>query len=103
MAHVRRILRPGHQGMPEILSRVRWVNTDSAPEAPETPADDSAPMPIRYPYFVSRVGLSGMSLPVYTDIRHGGTQWITQIRKVEGDVSVRIESLKLGFLPRLVR
>ncbi|WFD25536.1 hypothetical protein MNAN1_000496 [Malassezia nana] len=62
------------------------MRTNSAPEAPETPADDSLPMPIRYPYFVSRVGLSGMSLPVYTDIRHGGSQWITQIRKVEGDV-----------------
>jgi len=102
MAHVSRVFRSGHYGMTGMFSSARWESTSAAPKAAESPADPSEPIPIRYPYFVSRVGLGGMSLPVYTDIRHGGSQWITQIRKVEGDVNVREKKLTLGLLPRLV-
>ncbi|WFD21826.1 hypothetical protein MEQU1_000482 [Malassezia equina] len=93
MAHVSRIFRSGNQGMAGMLVKARWESTSAAPKATESPADATEPIPVRYPYFVSRVGLGGMSLPVYTDIRHGGSQWITQIRKVEGDANALCRDL----------
>lgn len=70
------------------LIHARHESTVSSSE----PNEEAQPSPaaIRYPYYVSRVGMSGLSLPVYTDIRHGGSQWFTQIRKVEGDAAVCI-------------
>ncbi|KAL4400083.1 mitochondrial large ribosomal subunit [Malassezia pachydermatis] len=67
------------------LIHARHESTVSSSE----PNEEAQPSPaaIRYPYYVSRVGMSGLSLPVYTDIRHGGSQWFTQIRKVEGDAA----------------
>ncbi|WFD18045.1 hypothetical protein MCAP1_000257 [Malassezia caprae] len=79
--------------MTGTLSFARWESTSAVPEDAEAPASRSEPIPVRYPYFVSRVGLGGMSLPVYTDIRHNGSQWITQIRKVEGDVNALCRDL----------
>lgn len=99
MAHVSRIFRSGNKGMTGMLVKARLESTSAAPKATESPADATEPIPVRYPYFVSRVGLGGMSLPVYTDIRHGGSQWITQIRKVEGDANVRAAKLTTGSLP----
>ena len=99
MAHVSRVFRPGRQRMTGMLSAARWESTSATSKATEPPAAASEPIPVRYPYFVSRVGLGGMSLPVYTDIRHGGSQWITQIRKVEGEANVREKKLTPGFLP----
>ena len=71
--------------IPQYVAQIRLESTVA--EAPVDTSITSAPMPVRYPYFVSRVGLDGMSLPVYTDIRNGGSSWLTQIRKVEGDAS----------------
>ena len=71
--------------IPQYVAQIRLESTVA--EAPADTSVTSAPMPVRYPYFVSRVGLDGMSLPVYTDIRNGGSRWLTQIRKVEGDAS----------------
>ena len=71
--------------IPQYVAQIRLESTVA--EAPTDTSGTSAPMPVCYPYFVSRVGLDGMSLPVYTDIRNGGSRWLTQIRKVEGDAS----------------
>ena len=71
--------------IPQYVAQIRLESTVA--EASADTSVTSAPMPVRYPYFVSRVGLDGMSLPVYTDIRNGGSRWLTQIRKVEGDAS----------------
>ena len=71
--------------IPQYVAQIRLESTVA--EAPVDTSITSAPMPVRYPYFVSRVGLDGMSLPVYTDVRNGGSRWLTQIRKVEGDAS----------------
>lgn len=75
---------------PSIAQRVRFSSTNVAEEAEEQPHPTSAgPLPIRYPYFVSRVGVNGMNLPVYTDIRNARSRYLTNIRKVEGDATVR--------------
>ena len=71
--------------IPQYVAQIRLESTVA--EAPVDTSVTSAPMPVRYPYFVSRVGLDGMSLPVYTDVRNGGSRWLTQIRKVEGDAT----------------
>lgn len=47
-------------------------------------------VPIRYAYYVPRVGVTASNLPVYSDVRHGGNKWLTVIRKIDGDVPVRI-------------
>lgn len=57
----------------------------------------SQSMSATYPYFVSRVGLTGTSLPVYTDVRHGGSKWLTQIRKVDGDATALCRDLFGAF------
>lgn len=49
-------------------------------------------IPLRYPYFVPRVGTYGVNLPVYSDVRRGGDKWLTIIRKVEGDAPVCVRS-----------
>ncbi|KAF9239657.1 mitochondrial large subunit ribosomal protein-domain-containing protein [Melanogaster broomeanus] len=46
----------------------------------------------RYPYFVRRN--SRGSLPIYTDIRNGGTRYLVQIRNVEGRVNDLAVELK---------
>ena len=71
--------------IPQCAAQIRFEST--AAEAQADASTTPAPMAVRYPYFVSRVGLDGMSLPVYTDIRNGGSRWLTQIRKVEGDAT----------------
>lgn len=71
--------------IPQYVAQIRLESTVA--EAPADTSGTSAPMPVCYPYFVSRVGLDGMSLPVYTDVRNGGSRWLTQIRKVEGDAT----------------
>jgi len=40
------------------------------------------------PYFVERT-TNGM-LPVYSDIRNGGTQVLTLVRKIQGDAEVSL-------------
>lgn len=88
---------------PPIAQRVRFSSTNVANEAEEEPRPTSAgPLPIRYPYFVSRVGVNGMNLPVYTDIRNARSRYLTNIRKVEGDATVRFFFTDPGALPRLV-
>lgn len=88
---------------PSLAHRVRFSSTNVAEEAEEQPHPTSAgPLPIRYPYFVSRVGVNGMNLPVYTDIRNARSRYLTNIRKVEGDVTVRFFFTDPGALPRLV-
>lgn len=41
---------------------------------------------VQYPYFVPRNSLG--SLPVYTDIRNGGTRYTVLIKNIQGDLSV---------------
>lgn len=43
---------------------------------------------VKYPYYVSRAGVYSDSLPVYTDIRHGGQSVFTVLRRVQGNVEV---------------
>ncbi|KAJ8581689.1 hypothetical protein M405DRAFT_832024 [Rhizopogon salebrosus TDB-379] len=40
---------------------------------------------VRYPYFIRRN--SRGSLPVYTDIRNGGTRYLVSIRNVHGQIN----------------
>lgn len=47
----------------------------------------AAPKPIRYPYFVPRN--SRGNLPVYTDVRNGGTRYLVLVRNVDGEPDVR--------------
>ena len=76
----------GKNGLGIFAQRVRYESTQAS--APEATAKRSMPIQIRYPYYVPRVGLSGISLPVYSDIRNARSRWLTQIRKVDGDANV---------------
>ncbi|KAI6043073.1 mitochondrial large subunit ribosomal protein-domain-containing protein [Pisolithus marmoratus] len=51
--------------------------------------------PPSLPYFVRR-NTRG-SLPVYTDIRNGGTRYLVQIRNVEGQAQVLANELKTSL------
>jgi large subunit ribosomal protein L49 len=44
------------------------------------------PTATKYPYFIPRN--SRGSLPVYTDIRNGGSRYLVLVRNVDGDVKV---------------
>lgn len=44
------------------------------------------PPAIRYPYFVPR-NTRG-NLPVYTDVRNGGTRYLVMIRNIDGNANV---------------
>ncbi|CDU23383.1 related to IMG2-mitochondrial ribosomal protein of the large subunit [Sporisorium scitamineum] len=71
------------------------VSTHPSSSSSEPPTADlssdlkpsSSPTPIRYTYFVPRVGKTLSSLPVYTDIRNGGTRTLTELRKIQGSIS----------------
>lgn len=56
-----------------------------------TPAPQNT---VRYPYYVPRN--SRGSLPVYTDIRNGGSRFLISVRNVQGNVDVRHLSLYLS-------
>ncbi|KAJ2916866.1 hypothetical protein MD484_g3560, partial [Candolleomyces efflorescens] len=60
--------------------------TDTAAQALKTPASA-----IKYPFFVPRN--SNGNLPVYTDIRNGGTRILVSIRNVDGNAGVLAEEL----------
>ncbi|KAJ1960697.1 mitochondrial 54S ribosomal protein img2 [Dipsacomyces acuminosporus] len=47
-------------------------------------ASTQAPELVTYPYFVQRTRFQ--SLPVYTDIKNGGTRKLTLVRRIEGDI-----------------
>ncbi|KAI6118759.1 mitochondrial large subunit ribosomal protein-domain-containing protein [Pisolithus croceorrhizus] len=53
------------------------------------------PSHVQRPYFVRR-NTHG-SLPVYTDIRNGGTRYLVQIRNVEGQAQVLANELKASL------
>ncbi|KAJ1029971.1 hypothetical protein NDA16_000884 [Ustilago loliicola] len=74
----------------------RYYSTPSTSESTSTPSpeldsspsssSETGPTPVQYSYFVPRVGKTLDSLPVYTDIRNGGTRTITEVRKIQGSV-----------------
>lgn len=65
---------------------------DSPPELP-TPSTSSGGGTLLRPtlaYFIPRLKSPTGDLPVYSDIRNGGSTYLTIIRKVEGDLNVCI-------------
>lgn len=106
--------------LPSRVQPVQWNSTASPSAAETTKADAGAgegdaetgeaahtalehemhssvhPIPIRYPYYIPRVGIYGMNIPVYSDVRRGGQKWLTVVRKVEGDATVRCSSVGCG-------
>lgn len=72
------------------VSGIRF-SSSSAPEPEENI------VPIRYSYFVPRVGVNANNLPVYTDLRHQGNKWLTVIRKIDGDVHLLCSDLFESF------
>ena len=77
------------------LPSLRFNSTSTTPletEAAPTEVQDEATA-VRYSYFVPRVGKTLDSLPVYTDVRNGGTRTMTEVRKIQGSV----QDLKLDL------
>ncbi|WFD05145.1 hypothetical protein MVES1_000471 [Malassezia vespertilionis] len=75
------------------LLEERGVLSQDVPELPRT----SSPIPIRYPYFVARVGSNNTNLPVYSEVRRARSRWLTEIRKVDGDVTALCRDLFEDF------
>lgn len=68
-------------------SRSNSTTTPLDTPSPSESQPEAAPTPVRYSYFVPRVGKTLSSLPVYTDVRNGGTRTMTEVRKIQGSVS----------------
>ncbi|SPO20443.1 related to IMG2 - mitochondrial ribosomal protein of the large subunit [Ustilago trichophora] len=69
-----------------IIARSNSTSTTTTSSPESEPTIEPTPTPVRYSYFVPRVGKTLDSLPVYTDIRNGGTRIITELRKIQGSV-----------------
>ncbi|THH20362.1 hypothetical protein EW146_g986 [Bondarzewia mesenterica] len=52
---------------------------------------------VQYPYYLSRNSLG--SLPVYTDIRNGGTNYTVHVRNVQGDAKALVDDLASTLFP----
>lgn len=79
-------------------SQLRSVAASSTPQIiPSLPSNTSKhAKDVRYPYFIRRN--SRGSLPVYTDIRNGGTRYLISIRNVNGQINVNTPSSAYLFL-----
>ncbi|KAG6889712.1 hypothetical protein C0992_004341 [Termitomyces sp. T32_za158] len=58
----------------------------------------AAPKQIRYPYFVPR-NTRG-SLPVYTDVRNGGTRYLVLVRNVDGKPDALASDIARNLFPK---
>lgn len=56
------------------------------PQAAKELAAEHGLTPVQYSYYVPRVGRLADSLPVYTDVRNGGSRIMTEVRRVEGNL-----------------
>jgi len=73
-----------------MISRTTWTPPPSSP-------------PSGLPFAVDRTGL-GLSLPVYTDYKGGGTKVVTILRKCRGDIEALREDMeKVVGKPVIVR
>lgn len=88
-----------HQHQPESSSSSS-IHSDQPAPIPESsveaqPEEFEQPQiqPVKYPYYVSRAGVYEDSLPVYTDVRHGGQSVFTILRRVSGNVEVSLRRL----------
>ncbi|KAF9458650.1 mitochondrial large subunit ribosomal protein-domain-containing protein [Collybia nuda] len=57
--------------------------------------DPSQPRTVQYPYFVPR-NTRG-NLPVYTDVRNGGTRYLVTIRNVDGNANLLAKDLSMSL------
>ncbi|KAF9228656.1 hypothetical protein BS17DRAFT_772333 [Gyrodon lividus] len=76
---------------PRLYSQTINISQHALPPPSHGPTTNSAPA-VRHSYFVRRN--SRGSLPVYTDIRNGGTRYHVQIRNVEGRIDALTAELK---------
>ncbi|KAG5342234.1 hypothetical protein E4T56_gene10629 [Termitomyces sp. T112] len=53
---------------------------------------------IKYPYFVARN--SRGNLPVYTDVRNGGTRYLVLIRNIDGKPDALASELSQNLFPK---
>lgn len=88
-------MRAPKVNMPRLGLRLLSTESSTQPEMPEPQL--RTPVPIRYPYFVNRVGVNQFNLPVYADVRNAGSRTLTMIRKVDGDVSALCRDLFEDF------
>ncbi|WFD29362.1 hypothetical protein MSPP1_000371 [Malassezia sp. CBS 17886] len=89
----------GRASLASVRTYSDYVRSDEYAAQPATldQAPSAGPIPIRYPYFVPRVGINATNLPVYTKVRHGGHSWQTIVRKVDGDVAALCRDLFEDF------
>ncbi|KAI6110021.1 mitochondrial large subunit ribosomal protein-domain-containing protein [Pisolithus sp. B1] len=76
-------------------SWTRFVAQPAVSRRTLSQAAATTPSHVQRPYFVRR-NTHG-SLPVYTDIRNGGTRYLVQIRNVEGQAQVLANELKASL------
>lgn len=88
---------PSLLARPLLAAPLRQARLVSHLATPAQPASDSHPVPARptspahLSYHVRRN--SRGSIPVYTDIRNGGSRYLVLIRNVQGNIDVRPVSL----------
>ncbi|KAG6820558.1 hypothetical protein H0H93_015078 [Arthromyces matolae] len=66
----------------------RLLSTNAAP----------ATSTLRYPYFVNRN--SRGNLPVYSDIRNGGTRYVVVVRQIDGNPDALASDIQRNLFPK---
>ncbi|KAI0646928.1 mitochondrial large subunit ribosomal protein-domain-containing protein [Trametes meyenii] len=85
---------------PRLRLSVRQARLYSSQLAPATAADPVPPPPAAQANLLYRVSRNSRgSIPVYTDIRNGGTRHLTLIRNVEGSVDALAQDLQRSLFP----
>ncbi|KAI1796000.1 mitochondrial large subunit ribosomal protein-domain-containing protein [Ganoderma leucocontextum] len=81
----------------ELASSAAVRSAPSDPLPPVSPHHPISPAAGDLPYLVRR-NTKG-SIPVYTDIRNGGTKYLVLIRNVEGNVNALVDDLAGSLFP----
>ncbi|KAF8078112.1 mitochondrial large subunit ribosomal protein-domain-containing protein [Lyophyllum atratum] len=74
-----------------LTSRSVRFLTQRAAVSSTAPVTAPTPFSVKYPYFIPR-NTRG-NLPVYTDVRNGGTRYLVLVRNVDGNVDALAKEL----------
>ncbi|GLB35115.1 putative mitochondrial large subunit ribosomal protein (Img2) [Lyophyllum shimeji] len=88
-------LRQSHLAPSFRLARLLAQRAAVSPTASVTAPK---PVSVKYPYFISR-NTRG-NLPVYTDVRNGGTRYLVLVRNVDGNIDALARELSQKLFPK---
>ncbi|KAI0781066.1 mitochondrial large subunit ribosomal protein-domain-containing protein [Trametes elegans] len=78
---------------PAVSAPAAGLSSETVPPPPARGSEGAVALPYRVPRN------SNGSVPVYTDIRNGGTRYLVLIRNVQGSVDALAKDLKSSLFP----